>query len=602
MKILLVIFFLISFCIASCKGRQEHKELFIKKSKLTRFFQENNSSGSVSEKKKKWESKKHVSKIIIPSVNKDQEKYNASHVGNTSHVIGHNSNHSNKHVKKEKAAIWNLVCKLFNISKESEACKEKSHSKKAMIWPTKMLPWLKKVLMNKLFRGDNQMSLLDNVGNPSQIPFAGAMTDKINDNWDENPFVRLQKHRHGLKMVPLVQNLKARLFGQRQPNSVGSLNEALNGEELNGFGQGSPHLFHQILRQALGGSDRDAVLNEMRQELLLASDRGESEGNERFEDLNGRNTLAQLNNGMQSLPIMQEPSQNIGIRQPGLLNMFQRNTKAPFMEQPIHAQMLDNGVIAPMTTQAIRGLPFKSEVPISGSLMSRSSAVGDSLRMPPLPGLPINFPTTRTSQLQSTFQDAPTRGGSLLQRAGGFDLPMSASMFQGSPSPTQRMHTEPEDDAVRSMDELTTQDDNFIEQNEPVERLPPQSKQIGSNLVMEEISDNTARGKNFPLQTNPDINRLMKLHSRYRASHIQNSFRPSRYGLHLPLDSSSLGLDSVLSKYEDSANFNDLNNQRSLAFRRGKVLNGSSGSSRGHHTKQFTLKDHKKMDKMKDKQ
>ena len=120
-------------------GRQEHKELFKKKSKLTRFFQENNSSGSVSEKKKKWESKKHDSKIIIPSVNKDQEKYNASHVGNTSHVIGHNSNHPNKHVKKEKAAIWNLVCKLFNISKESEACKEKSHSKKAMIWPTKML-------------------------------------------------------------------------------------------------------------------------------------------------------------------------------------------------------------------------------------------------------------------------------------------------------------------------------------------------------------------------------------------------------------------------------------------------------------------------------
>ena len=44
------------------------------------------------------------------------------------------------------------------------------------------------------------------------------------------------------------------------------------------------------------------------------------------------------------------------------------------------------------------------------------------------------------------------------------------------------------------------------------------------------------------------------------------------HGLQLPVG--SMGMPSILSKDEDSINFNDLNNDRSLAFRRGKVLKG----------------------------
>ncbi|XP_074624037.1 uncharacterized protein LOC141881996 [Acropora palmata] len=587
MKILLAAFIVIAFSSPICKGLQEHQRLLIKKSKLTRFFQENNSSISSSEERKDKEIKKNETKIIIHSGHKDRGNYNESLSGNSRHIIKNSTNHSKFHnARKEKVEIGQLLCKLFNISKEVKACKGKHYSKKAMIWPTKMLPWLKKVLINKLYHRQNPLSLLEN---PSEIPFGAGLADRFNDNWDESLFKGLRKH-HGLRMVPLVKSLKTKLFGGGQPNSVDSLNEALNGEGLNSVGQGNSHFFRQILRQALGGSDRDTVLKEMKQELMLANDRGENGGNERIEDLSGRNGVTQFNNGIQDPPIMEEPSQGIVPGQLGSLNMLQGGMKPPFMEQPIHAQMLDNGVIAPMPEQLTRGSPFKMDSSFSGSPFARSSTVDSYFKMSPLASLQVNDPTSRNSQLASSFPRAPTREGSLLQRAGGFDLPMSNSQVPSNP--TQRMQTEFEDGDVRSMDEFNAHDDRFLEQNEPTERISHQLKPISNNLVMEEISDNTARGRNFPVQRNPDIDRLMRLHSRYRSPETTMNYRSSRFGLRLPMDSNSIGIASVLGKDEDSINFTDLDNQRPLAFRRGKVLKGSSNSHTKHRDKS-TWKYHK---------
>lgn len=580
-------------------GLREHQRSLIKKSKLTRFFQENNNSISSSEGRKDQGIKKNETKIMISASHKDRGNYNESRSGNSRHIIRNSTNHTKYHLaKKEKEEIRQLLCKLFNISKEAEACKGKHYSKKAMIWPTKMLPWLKKVLINKLYHGQNPVSLLENAGNPSEIPFRGRLADRFNDNWDESLSTGLRKH-HGLRMVPLVKNLKTKLFGGGQPNSVDSLNEALNGEGLNAGGQGNSHFFRQILRQALGGSDRDTVLNEMKQELMLANDRGENGGSEGIEDISGRNGVAQFNNGIQGLPIMEEPSQGMLPGQLGSLNMLQGSMKPPLMEQPIHAQMLDNGVIAPMPGQLTRGSPFKMDSSLNGSPFARSSTVDSSLKMSPLASLQVNDPTSRNSQLESSFPRAPTREGSLLQRAGGFDLPVSNSI--GPSNPTQRIQTEFEDGDVRSMDELNTHDDRFIEQNEPGDRLSPQLKPIGNNLVMEEISDNTARGRNLPVQRNPDLDRLMRLHSRYRSPETTSNYRSSRFGLRLPMDSNSIGLASVLGKDEDSINFTDLDNQRSLAFRRGKVLKGST-NSHPKHTDKSTWKYHKVMSRIKIKQ
>lgn len=569
-------------------GLQEHRRLVIKKSKLTRFFQENNSSISSSDGGKDKEIKKNETKIVIPSGHKDRGNYKESRAGNSRHTIKDSTNHTKYYTaKKEKVEIWQLLCNLFNISKEDKACKGKHYSKKAMIWPTKMLPWLKKVLINKLYHGQNPVSLLEN---PSEIPFGERLADRFNDNWDESLLKGLRKH-HGLRMVPLVKSLKTKLFGGGQPNSVDTLNEALNGEGLNSVGQGTSHFFRQILRQALGGSDRDTVLNEMKQELMLANDRGDNGGNEGIQDLSGRNGVTQFNNGIQGPPIMEEPTQGIVPGQLGSLNMLQEGMKPPFMEQPIHAQMLDNGVIAPMLPgQPTRGSPFKMDSSLSGSPFARSSTVDSPFKMSPLASLQVNDPPSRNSQLENSFPRAPIREGSLLQRAGGFDLPMSNSQLPSNP--TQRMQTEFEDGDVRSMDELNAHDDRFIEQNEPSERLSPQLKPIGNNLVMEEISDNTARGRNFPVQRNPDLDRLMRLHSRYRSPGTTSNYRSSRFGLRLPMDSNSIGLASVLGKDEDSINFTDLDNQRSLAFRRGKVLKGSTNSHTKHRDKS-TWKYHK---------
>lgn len=425
---------------------------------------------------------------------------------------------------------------------------------------------------------------MDNMEDPTESQFNGA---GVSDNWDGNPFLNMhRKHRHGLKMVPLLKSLKAKLYGQRTPGDFGTLNDALNGEGLNGFGpiptQSSSHLIRQILGQALGSSDRNSVLNEMMQEFLLANNREESEGNEGFADFAGRNSLSQLNNGLQSSPVLPEPSQGIGMGQLGAMNMFQGNMRTPLAsEQPIHAQMLDNGAIAPMSSQSTVNSPASSFLG-GRSPIDRSGLIGSPLRMSSLSVAPINSPTSRSSQLQNSVLEASQRGGSLLQRAGGFDTPISSSVLERTANPTQRMYTEGEGEEQ----DISSQEGNFIERDEANDRRLPLRQPVGNNMVMEEISDNMARGVNLPMQNNPDLNRLLKLRSNFRSTGSPSISKVSRLeldnnferGLRLPVASNTMGMASVLSKDEDAINFEDLNNERSLAFRREKVLKGTDNA------------------------
>lgn len=605
------------------KGLRNHEEKIERANKLARFFLENNSSLSTVKgykKKVDKERDKHGPHIINIANKKDKhqksvinsetpketkDKYHTKHSpkikaeekenhprnetasSNTTDTEINKTRHkkTNKDEKKQKAVIRQMLCELFNISRKSEACKDMHHSKKAMIWPTKMIPWLRKVLINKLNRGFNdRMSFMDNLQDPTESQFNGR---GVYDNWDGSPFLNLhRKHRHGLKMVPLLKSLKAKLYGQRAPGDFGSLNDALNGEGLNGFGpmptQGNSHLIRQVLGQALGGSDRNSVLNEMMQEFLLANNREESEGNEGFADFAGRNSLSQINDGLQSSPVLPEPSQSIGMGQLGAMNMFQGNMRTPLAsEQPIHAQMLDNGAIAPMSSQSIVNSPASSFFG-DRSPIDRSGLIGSPLRMSSMSAAPISSPTSRSSQLQNSVLQASQRGGSLLQRAGGFDTPISSSVLERTANPTQRMYTEGE--GVEQ--DISSQEGNFIERDEGNEKRLPLRQRVGNKMVMEEISDNMARGVNLPMQNSRDLNRMLKLRSNFRSTGSPSISKVSRleldssleHGLRLPVASNTMGMASVLSKDEDAINFEDLNNERSLTFRREKVLKGTGNS------------------------
>ena len=594
---------------------RNHEEKIERANKLARFFQENNSSlSTVKSYKKKVDKErdKHGSHVINIANKKDKHQKSAKHLetlketkdkyhtkhspkikaeeeenhprnetasSNTTETEINKTRHNktNKDEKKQKAVIRQMLCELFNISRKSEACKDMHHSKKAMIWPTKMIPWLRKVLINKLNRGFNdRMSFMDNLQDPTEPQFNGR---GVYDNWDGNPFLNVhRKHRHGLKMVPLLKSLKAKLYGQKAPGDFGSLNDALNGEELNGFGpmptQGNSHLIRQVLGQALGGSDRNSVLNEMMQEFLLANNREENEGNEGFADFAGRNSLNQLNNGLQSSPVLPEPSQGIGMGQLGATNMFQGNMRTPLAsEQPIHAQMLDNGAIAPMSSQSIVNSPASSFFG-DRSPIDRSGLTGSPLRMSSMSAAPISSPTSRSSQLQNSVLQASQRGG--------FDTPISSSVLERTANPTQRMYTEGE--GVEQ--DISSQEGNFIERDEANEKRLPLHQRVGNNMVMEEISDNMARGVNLPMQNSPDLNRMLKLRSNFRSTGSPSISKVSRleldntleHGLRLPVAANTMGMASVLSKDEDAINFEDLNNERSLTFRREKVLRGTANS------------------------
>lgn len=531
------------------------------------------------EKEHYQDSKKHLSEIKNFVEAKENKPRNETKDSSTTANEIHQAHleETSKDKKKQNAEIRQLLCTLFNVSNESEACKDKHHSKKAMIWPTRMIPWLKKVLIGKLSRGvNNHMPFLDDMEGTTESPFGGGTQNSLSDNWDSDPLLNMRrKHHHGLKMVPLLKSLKAKLYGHGTPGYFGSLNDALNGEGLNGFGpmptQGSSKLIRQVLGQALGSSDRNSVLNEMMQEFLLANNREETEGNGGFADLAERNSFSQLNNGLQSSPVLPEP--NLGG-----VNMLQGNMRASLAsEQPIHAQMLDNGAIAPMTSQQIGDSPLKGASFLGGrSPIGRSPMVGSPFRMPSSMFRTLSSPTSRSPQFQSSVLEAPQREGSLLQRAGGFDTPISSSVLQRTANPTQRMYTETEGEEQG----ISSQEDNFIERNEAGERRLPLRQSVGNNMVMEEMSDNQARGGHLPMQTNPDLNRLLKLQANYRSPESPSMSKVSRleldsnvgHGLRLPIGSNTMGMASVLSKVEDSINFNDLGNDRSLAFRRGKVL------------------------------
>lgn len=512
---------------------------------------------------------------VIKKVVGKKENKTGNEINDTSSKPKEQKTHyydSSQDKKEQKAKFRQLLCALFNVSNESEACKDKHHSKKAMIWPTRMIPWLKRVLLSKLSRGSyNQMPFLDDTNSPSESFFGGGIQNGLSDNWDNDPLLNIRrKQHHGLKMVPLLKSLKAKLYGHGTPGNFGSLNEALNGEGLNGFGpmptQGSSKLIHQILGQAIGSSDRNSVLNEMMQEFLLANNREETEGNEAFSDLADRNSFSQLNNGLQSSSLLPEPSLQL-----------QGNMRTPLTsEQPIHAQMLDNGALAPMSNQPVGNSPLKGASFLGGrSPIGRSPMVGNHLTFPSMIR-PLGPPTSRSSEFQSSVLEAPQREGSLLQRAGGFDTPISSSVLQRTSNPTQRMYMENE----REEQGISSQGDDFVERNEANERHLPLRQSVGNNLVMEEISDNQARGGNLPMQTNPDLDRMLKLQSTFRSPESSSMSRVARleldsnleHGLRLPVG--SMGMPSILSKDEDSINFNDLNNDRSLAFRRGKVLKG----------------------------
>ncbi|PFX26891.1 uncharacterized protein LOC111328395 [Stylophora pistillata] len=611
MSVILTAVVLIGVYCELSNGLQKDKKE--KGNKLVRFFQDNNGSVLLKESSdsNKDGGKLHMSSVIDSteekrkdedrkfsrkkSLNgeKETKQGNTTTLPDIKKVVGEKENKTGNEIdissskpkgrkthdndssqdkNKQKARIRQLLCALFNISNESEACKDKHHSKKAMIWPTRMIPWLKKVLLSKLSRGSyNQMPFLDDMNSPSESPFGGGIQNGLSDNWDSDPLLNTRrKHHHGLKMVPLLRSLKARLYGHGMPGNFGSLNEALNGEGLNGFGpmptQGSSKLIHQILGQAMGSSDRNSVLNEMMQEFLLANNREETGGNEAFSDLAERNSFSQLNNGLQSSPLLPEPNLQL-----------QGDMRTPLAsEQPIHAQMLDNGAIAPMANQPVGNLPLKG-----ASFMGGRSPIGRS----PMIGNPSTFPsmiksfgppTSRGSEFQSSVLEAPQKEGSLLQRAGGFDLPISSSVLQHTSNPTQRMYMENE----REDQGISKQGDDFVERNEASERRLPLHQSVGNNLVVEEISDNQARGGNLPMQTNPDLDRILRLHSSFRSPESSSMSKVTRldldsnlgHGLRLPVG--SMGMPSVLSKDEDSINFNDLNNDRSIAFRRGKVLKG----------------------------
>jgi len=144
------------------------------------------------------------------------------------------------------------------------------------------------------------------------------------------------------------------------------------------------------------------------------------------------------------------------------------------------------------------------------------------------------------------------------------------------------MYTEGEEEEQ----DISSQEGNFIERDEANERRLPLRQPVGHNMVMEEISDNMARGVNLPVQNNPDLNRMLKLRSNFRSTGSPVISKVSRleldnnleHRLRLPVASNTMGMASVLSKDEDAINFEDLNNERSLAFRRGKVLKGIGNS------------------------
>lgn len=200
--------------------------------------------------------------------------------------------------KEEKEIVNALVDQLMVLMKNSTNYnnrEKKMTSKKAMIWPNKMIPWLKKVLMNKLLGNEadtNSNAGLSNVVGYSQATTTNTNSDaelpiiQSNNNLQPNeyrgnydgPASENRMHHHNLKTFPLLKMLKSRL-------NSGTMGMS-----------GGPNLAaKQLLSQLLGGvSDRGAVIREMLQEFSMSNgnDRDSTEAREAYNELLGSNTAS----------------------------------------------------------------------------------------------------------------------------------------------------------------------------------------------------------------------------------------------------------------------------------------------------------------------
>ena len=206
-----------------------------------------------------------------------------------------------KSTKKEEQDIAQaLVDQLMRLMENAAnfTKNKKTASKKAMIWPNKMIPWLRKMLMKKFLGNEGDFSSnegMPNIGGFSQTSMAtdkygdaelpstqsneNSPQEEFPDNYDG--FVsKSRTHHNNLKLFPLLNMLKTKLNG----GIIGM--------------SGGPNLVaKQLLNQLLGGaSDRGAVVREMLQEFSLSNgnDRDSSEAREAYNELLGGNPLAPI--------------------------------------------------------------------------------------------------------------------------------------------------------------------------------------------------------------------------------------------------------------------------------------------------------------------
>ncbi|XP_032241485.1 uncharacterized protein LOC116620044 isoform X1 [Nematostella vectensis] len=189
---------------------------------------------------------------------------------------------------------------------------EANETKKAMIWPKKMLPRLERILMKKMSGGDDgsDNSYLDNYdGHRLHDDDDSDNNDEDNDDNNASPTSKADyadnydgvrpKHHHrgtkfnGMDVVPLMKMLRHK-FGESSPY------------DSNGFTgmpatQNNKFLLKTLMNQALGKPDRGSVLKDMMQEFYLAkgNDKEGDEAREALDELVGHNNLLRMNSELE---------------------------------------------------------------------------------------------------------------------------------------------------------------------------------------------------------------------------------------------------------------------------------------------------------------
>ncbi|KAK3732796.1 hypothetical protein QZH41_006025 [Actinostola sp. cb2023] len=241
--------------------------------------------------------------------------------------------------------------------------KKNKNTKKAMIWPKKMLPALEKMLMNKLNGGSDNG--YDNYDNPSTNQ---VDSNDFADNWDNNKPSRHPKHNrfNGMEMVPLLKMLQEKVGDSSPYDSNGFTGTPSNQG-------GSKFLTKLLLSQALGKPDRGSVMKDMMQEFFLANgnDRSGEEAREAFSELLGHNNLIRTNSEMEAenTDVNMGPSPGGTDSQMNRMNMPADSVQS-FSQQGglqggggqrfqgfgggvVQAQELPNGRIAPINQQVM---------------------------------------------------------------------------------------------------------------------------------------------------------------------------------------------------------------------------------------------------------